>query len=76
MKVILVATRACNHRSNLEKELQDLGVSYELVFAEENPDIVSRHAIRHSPNIIVDDRVVCRGQPSEGTLKTLLQCGE
>lgn len=76
MKVTIIATRSCNHRVNLEKELNDLGVAYELVFAEENPEIVARHAIRHSPNIVVDDHVVCRGQLSEGELRALLKSGE
>lgn len=72
MNVKIIATRLCNHRPNIEKELADLGVEYEVVYAEDNPDEVARYGIRHSPNIIVDDRVVCRGQPSEGELKLLL----
>lgn len=72
MNIKIVATRSCSHRPNVEKELDDLGVSYEVLYAEENPELIARYSIRHSPNIILDDVIVCRGQPSEGELKALL----
>lgn len=72
MNIKIVATKSCTHRPNIEKELNDLGVTYEVIFAEERPDVVEKYSIRHSPNIIVDDEVVSRGQPTEGELKKLL----
>lgn len=71
MKVQIIATRQCSHRANLERELNDLGISYELVFVEENPDLLSRYQIRHSPNLVVNGQVVCRGQPTEAQLRDL-----
>jgi len=76
MNVKIIATRSCNHRPNIEKELRDLGVDYEVIYAEEHPNITARYGIRHSPNIVVDDEVVCHGQPSEGELKTLLKIAD
>lgn len=72
MKIKLLVTKSCNHRSNIEKELNEIGMPYEVVYAEDNPEEVIKYDIRHSPNIIVDDVVICRGQPSEGELKALL----
>jgi glutaredoxin len=69
MNVKIVATRECNHRPNLEHELADLGIRYELVFVEDRPELVQRFGIRHSPNLVVDDKVVFRGQPSEAELR-------
>lgn len=71
MNVKIIATRSCTHRPNLERELQDLDVKYDVVYVEENQDVVSKYAIRHSPSLVIDDEVVCRGQPSETELKAL-----
>lgn len=73
MNVKIIATRGCNHRPNIERELKDLGIPYEVIYAEDDPESVKRYHIRHSPNIVVDDEVVCRGQPSEGELRVLLK---
>lgn len=72
MNIKIVATRTCNHRFNLEKELNDLGVSYEVLFAEDHPDVLTKYSIRHSPNIIIDDEIIYRGQPDEAELRELL----
>lgn len=72
MNVTIVATRSCSHRPNLERELSDLDVEYELLYIEDAPELARKLGIRNSPNIVVNGRVVCRGQPSEGQLKTIL----
>jgi glutaredoxin len=71
MNVMIIATKSCSHRPTIEHELQDLGVEYDVVYVEEDPEIVAKYAIRHSPNIVIDDEVVCRGVPSEQELKIL-----
>lgn len=69
MEVKLIATRTCTHRPDLERELQALGVQYQLLFVEEHPEVVAQYAIRHSPNLVIDEEVVFRGQPSETELR-------
>lgn len=71
MKVQIIATHQCSHRANLERELNDLGVVYEVAFVEEDPDLIPLYQIRHSPNLVVDGQVVCRGQPTEAQLRDL-----
>lgn len=71
MKVQIIATHQCSHRANLERELNDLGVVYEVAFVEEDPDLIPHYQIRHSPNLVVDGQVVCRGQPTEAQLREL-----
>lgn len=73
MKVQIIATHQCTHRANLEKELNDLGVPHEVLYVEDNPELIDRHQIRHSPNLLVDDQVVSRGQPTESQLRELLK---
>ena len=68
MNVKIIATRACSHRPNLERELHELGVSYQLLFAEDQPELAERLNIRHSPNLVIDGAVVFRGQPSDSEL--------
>lgn len=69
MSVKLIATKTCSHRPNLERELRDLAIPYELLFVEEHPETITLYGIRHSPNLIVDEQVVFRGQPTERELR-------
>lgn len=69
MDVKVIATHRCTHRPNLERELRDLCIDYELLIVEEHPEVVEKYGIRHSPNLVVDEQVVFRGQPSEGDLR-------
>ncbi|MBI3545670.1 MAG: thioredoxin family protein [Gammaproteobacteria bacterium] len=73
MNVMIIATKACTHRKNLEKELDCLHIPYELCFVEDRADLVEKFGIRHSPNLIVDDAVVFRKQPSEAELRAFFQ---
>lgn len=69
MNVKILATRQCSHRPNLERELQHLGIPYELIFVEDDPEAATRYAIRQSPTLVIDERVVCHGQPTEHELR-------
>lgn len=53
MNVKLVMTRQC-HCSDVERELRELGVAYERLYAEEHTDIVARLGIRHCPVLVID----------------------
>jgi len=74
MNVMIIATKDCTHCTNLTKELDDLGVEYRLVYAEDEPELVRKYGIRHSPNLIVDDEVRFRRQPTEHELRECLNC--
>lgn len=65
MDVMIIATKACTHRAQLEKELISLQIPYRVYFVEDSPDLVQKFGIRHSPNLVVDDEVVFRKQPTE-----------
>lgn len=69
MDVKIVVTKACSHSQGLQHELRDMGITFEVLFVEEHPGLVATHGIRHSPNILVNDEVVFRGQPSPHELR-------
>lgn len=70
MDVVIVATKHCTHRKNLEKELACLHIPYRVCFVEDRPDLVQKFSIRHSPNLIVDDEIIFRDQPTDSELHT------
>lgn len=77
MNVLIIATRDCKRRPLLEKQLDELNISYELQLIEENPEIAERHDISGSPNLIVDDTVLFKGDrdfslPLYGEMQLLL----
>lgn len=73
MDVMIIATKACTHRQNLEKELESLQIPYRVCFVEDRADLVEKFAIRHSSNLIVDGDILDhsrlrrreRGMPTE-----------
>ena len=69
MDVMIIATRACTHRKNLERELEQLQIPHRVCFVEDCADLVRKFAIHHSPNLVVDDQVVFRKQPTEVELR-------
>jgi glutaredoxin len=72
MDIKLVTTKTC-HLHSIERELCDLGLEYELIYAEEHPEIVSQFGIHHAPMLIIDEqRVIVVEELTEGQLKTVL----
>ena len=69
MDVMIIATKACTHRQNLEKELDSLQIPHRLCYVEDCADLVQKFSIRHSPNLIVDDEIVFRNQPTDVALR-------
>lgn len=65
MKVQIIATKDCSHRSKLEHKLINLDTEYEVLFAEDHPEITKKHAIRNSPNLLIDGEVVFRAKPGK-----------
>jgi hypothetical protein len=72
MDVMIIATKACSHRKNLEPELESLRIPYRVYFVEDHADLIEKFPIRHSPNLIVDDEVAFRRQPTESELRDFL----
>ena len=71
MSVFIIATKNCSHCTGLRKELDQLGICCDVMYAEDHPELVEKYQIRHSPYLIVDEKVVFRRQPAESELKAL-----
>jgi glutaredoxin len=76
MDVLILATENCNHRPQVEELLKKLEVSYEVKFIEQHPNLVQKYKVQSSPNIVVDNEIVFRGDcgrplPTAGELKTM-----
>jgi len=69
MEILLLATKSCSHCKNFSRELKDIGIHHEVLYCEDEPELVKKYEIRHSPNLIVNNEVVFREQPTEGELK-------
>ena len=63
MKIIIAATKACNHRPLLEKELKDAGLDYKVMYFEEHPELIEKYEKKTSPLLIVDEELVSVGMP-------------
>ena len=77
MQVQIIATKGCNHRPILEKELKDTDTEYEVVYIDDHPNLAEKYSIRNSPNLVINGKVVFRAKPgqslpSEDELEELL----
>jgi predicted thioredoxin/glutaredoxin len=75
MKIIIAATKTCNHRPLLEQELKDAGLDYTVKYFDENPDIIKKFKIKKSPLLIVDGELISVGMPQHGEVKELKGTG-
>lgn len=71
MEIIIAATKSCNHRPLLEKELKNAGLHYKVMYFEEHPEIFEKYELKTSPLLIVDDELVSAGMPEHSIIKEL-----
>ena len=65
MKIIIAATKTCNHRPILEEQLKDAGLQHEVMYFEDHPELMETYQLKTSPLLIVDDKVVSVGLPEK-----------
>jgi rhodanese-related sulfurtransferase len=63
MEILIAATKACPHRPLLEKVLQEAWLPYKVNYFEDHPEIFEKHQLKHSPLLIVDEKVESVGMP-------------
>ena len=74
MDVLILATKGCSHCKNFSRELDDIGIEHHVLYCDDEPELIQKHGIRHSPNLIVNGEVVFRRQPTEGELREFFNC--
>ncbi len=61
MNIRVVATKTCPLRAELEKQLQDAGLQYKLLYFEDRPELIETYKLKTSPLLVVDHEVVSVG---------------
>jgi len=77
MKTVTVAvTRTCPHREVPTKYFEEHNVPCKVEYIEENKEFSNKHNLTRSPNVLVDNEVVCRGMPPPEELERIRQMCE
>ena len=53
-KIMLFATKTCPNCKMASKFLDDTGIVYEKIYAEDNPDLARRYDIKKAPTLVVE----------------------
>ena len=77
-KILIIATRDCNHRHMLEEQLRELGTACTVKCIDDDVSLIEKYEVYHSPNIVIDGKVVFRGTPEKplptiGELKAICE---
>jgi predicted thioredoxin/glutaredoxin len=76
MEVAIITTKTCRHCPQIEQNLKELGIPYDIIYAEDNSQLCEEHCIGSSPNKMVDGKIVFQGMPILIQLKEILQIGK
>ncbi len=71
MKVEVLTTPGCNNCQILEKLLEDLGISYELIDVTENPQYLKKYPIFTAPGLVINEKLEFTGIPKKDKLKKI-----
>ncbi|MGY8915654.1 MAG: hypothetical protein ACKVJF_11315, partial [Flavobacteriales bacterium] len=71
MEILIAATKTCQHRPSLEKLLQDAWLPYKVHYFEDHPELLEKYHLKHSPLLIVDEKVKSIGMPDIDLLNEL-----
>jgi len=72
MKVEILTTPGCSNCKVLEKMLDDLGVSYDLIDVTTRPDYLEKYPIFMAPGLVKDEKLEFTGIPKIDDLKKIL----
>jgi glutaredoxin len=71
MKVQVLTAPGCSNYVVLEKILDTLGVSYELVDVTKNPSYLEKYPIFTAPGLVIDKKLEFTGIPKIDDLKKI-----
>ena len=72
MKVEILTTPGCSNCKVLEKMLDELGVSYDLIDVTEKPDYLEKYPIFTAPGLVVNEKLELTGIPKKDKLEKIL----
>ncbi len=72
MKVEILTTPGCSNCKVLEKMLDEMGVSYDLIDVTKRPDYLKKYPIFMAPGLVIDEKLEFTGIPKINDLKKIL----
>jgi glutaredoxin len=71
MKVEVLTTPGCSNCKVLEKMLDNLGISYNLIDVTEKPEYLEKYPIFTAPGLVKDEKLKFTGIPKIENLKKI-----
>ena len=71
MKVEVLTTPDCSNCKVLEKMLDELGISYDLIDVTEKPEYLEKYPIFTAPGLVIDGKLEFTGIPKKEDLKKI-----
>ena len=68
MKVEILTTPDCSNCSILEKMLDEMNISYDIVDVTEKPEYFQKYSIFTAPGVVIDGKLEFTGIPSRKKL--------
>lgn len=66
--VLVLTTPDCGNCSKVEKMLNDLKISYDIIDLIEKPEYLQKYPIFTAPGIVIDEKLVFSGIPKKQEL--------
>jgi glutaredoxin len=71
MNVEILTTPGCSNCKELEKMLNNLGISYNLIDVTEKPEYLEKYPIFTAPGLVIDGKLQFTGIPKKENLKKI-----
>jgi glutaredoxin len=71
MKVEVLTTPGCSNCHVLEKMLETIGVSYDLIDVTKKPEYLEKYPIFTAPGLVIDNKLEFTGIPKKEKLEKI-----
>lgn len=68
MKIQILTTPGCSNCAVVEKWLDELGVSYDVIDVTKKPELLQKYPIYTAPGIVIDEKLEFTGLPNKKKL--------
>ena len=73
MKIEVLTTPDCANCNVLEKMLDEMGTSYQIIDVTENPEYLQKYPIFTAPGLVIDGKLEFNGIPNRKELSKKLK---
>ena len=73
MKIQVLTTPGCSNCTILEKMLNKLGISFDLIDVSENPEFLERYPIFTAPGLVINGKLEFNGVPKLEDLEKIVK---